>query len=392
MPFDVAAVQQALKAEGLDGWLLYDFHGSNPIAARLLGTAEAAKMTTRRWFYLVPADGEPKALVHAIERRTLDALPGEKIAYAGRRELEAGLTRLLAGVKKIAMEYSRECAIPYVSRVDAGTMSWCAGEASRWSRRGSRPAFSKRFGTSTRSSRIARHRRRSTASRIARSRRWRGACATGSTTTEFDIQQQMARWFTRRRACQRLRSGCGGAGKRGRTRTTCRRRQEPPDSRRRVRAAGPVGQEEIDRARCLPISRGSALPGRSVPAEMTRAFQAICDGAGCRSCSGTASRPRAAGPARMAGRSRGPLGARGRGLRGPDPAPDGPQSRASRCTATASTWTTTRPTTIGRLLPGTGFTIEPGVYFDSISAFARKSICSTASTRRCFTGQCRRKS
>ena len=55
MPFDVAAVQQSLKAEGLDGWLLYDFHGSNPIAARLLGTAEAAKMTTRRWFYLVPA-------------------------------------------------------------------------------------------------------------------------------------------------------------------------------------------------------------------------------------------------------------------------------------------------------------------------------------------------
>ena len=95
MPFDIAAVQQSLKAEGLDGWLLYDFHGSNPIAARLLGTANGSKMTTRRWFYLVPATGEPRGLVHAIERRTLDALPGEKIVYAGRQQLDAGLTKLL---------------------------------------------------------------------------------------------------------------------------------------------------------------------------------------------------------------------------------------------------------------------------------------------------------
>ena len=73
MPFDVAAVQQSLKAEGLDGWLLYDFHGSNPIAARLLGTANGAKMTTRRWFYLVPAAGEPQrpgARDRAAERST----------------------------------------------------------------------------------------------------------------------------------------------------------------------------------------------------------------------------------------------------------------------------------------------------------------------------------
>ena len=108
MPFDIAAVQQSLKAEGLDGWLLYDFHGSNPIAARLLGTANGAKMTTRRWFYLVPATGEPRGLVHAIERKTLDALPGEKAVYAGRQQLDAGLTTLLSGVKRVAMEYSRE--------------------------------------------------------------------------------------------------------------------------------------------------------------------------------------------------------------------------------------------------------------------------------------------
>src|SRR5215204_2387274 len=101
MPFDVAEVQQSLKAEGLDGWLLYDFHGSNPIAARLLGTAAGSKMTTRRWFYLVPAAGEPRALVHAIERGTLDALPGTKTVYAGRQQLDAGLTAVLAGMKRI---------------------------------------------------------------------------------------------------------------------------------------------------------------------------------------------------------------------------------------------------------------------------------------------------
>src|ERR1700674_5028465 len=98
MPFDVAAIQQSLRAAGLDGWLLYDFHGSTPIAARLLGTAEAGKMTTRRWFYLVPAAGEPKGLVHAIERQTLDSVPGRKTAYSGRQQLDAGLAQLLAGI------------------------------------------------------------------------------------------------------------------------------------------------------------------------------------------------------------------------------------------------------------------------------------------------------
>jgi len=121
MPFDVAAIQQSLRDEGLDGWLLYDFHGSNPIAARMLGTSSSGKMTTRRWFYLVPSSGEPRGLVHAIERHTLDALPGRTTAYAGRQQLEAGLTQLLGGMKRVAMEYSPECAIPYVSRVDAGT-------------------------------------------------------------------------------------------------------------------------------------------------------------------------------------------------------------------------------------------------------------------------------
>jgi Xaa-Pro dipeptidase len=122
MPLDIGAVQAALRAEGLDGWLLYDFHGSNPVAQRLAGLNRGGHMTTRRWYYLIPADGEPCALVHAIERHNLDHLPGAKVMYAGRTELDAALTTLLDGMRRVAMEYSPLCAIPYVSRVDAGTI------------------------------------------------------------------------------------------------------------------------------------------------------------------------------------------------------------------------------------------------------------------------------
>jgi Xaa-Pro aminopeptidase len=122
MPLPVAEVQRALADEHLDGWLLYDFQGSNPIAARLSGVAATGKMTTRRWYYLIPASGEPRGLVHAIERHSLDGLPGDKQPYAGRDRLEAGLRGLLKGMKRVAMEYSPGNNIPYISRVDAGTI------------------------------------------------------------------------------------------------------------------------------------------------------------------------------------------------------------------------------------------------------------------------------
>jgi Xaa-Pro dipeptidase len=122
MPIDVAAIQKALKADGLDAWLLYDFHGSNPVSYRIAGMGGTGHLATRRWFYLIPQTGEPQALVHAIERHNLDHLPGAKVVYAGRTQLHAGLTKLLTGLKRIAMEYSPNCAIPYVSRVDAGTI------------------------------------------------------------------------------------------------------------------------------------------------------------------------------------------------------------------------------------------------------------------------------
>jgi Xaa-Pro dipeptidase len=120
MALDIPSVQQALAAERLDGWLLYDFHGSNPIAVRLAGLTGAH--TTRRWYYFIPARGEPVRLVHAIEPWVLDSLPGRVERYAGRRQLVATLEAVLAGHGRVAMEYSPECAIPDISRVDAGTV------------------------------------------------------------------------------------------------------------------------------------------------------------------------------------------------------------------------------------------------------------------------------
>ena len=120
---DLAAIRTALKAEGLDGWLLYDFRGINPIAADVTGVAkQGGHLATRRWYYLIPAVGQPRALVHAIEPRALAHLPGHAERYAQRQQLEAGLARLVGGLQRIAMEYSPGCAIPYIARVDAGTV------------------------------------------------------------------------------------------------------------------------------------------------------------------------------------------------------------------------------------------------------------------------------
>ena len=119
--FDLKEVQRALDAFGIDAWLFYDFHGSNPLARRILGQ-DAAAMHTRRWFYLVPAKSEPRKLVHRIEQAALDHLPGSKELYLPWQELEAGVGNLVAGSKRVAMEFSPRNAIPYVAKVDAGTV------------------------------------------------------------------------------------------------------------------------------------------------------------------------------------------------------------------------------------------------------------------------------
>ncbi len=119
--FDLDATQAAIQQFGMDGWLLYDFRGINLLAARIAGIPDD-DLGSRRWFYFVPASGQPRKLVHAIEPAMLDHLPGEKIVYLKWQELEAGLQSMLSGSGSVAMEYSEKAGNPYVSRVDAGTV------------------------------------------------------------------------------------------------------------------------------------------------------------------------------------------------------------------------------------------------------------------------------
>ena len=119
MEVSIKEVQEFLKSEGLHGWLLYDFQGLNPIAQRL---SPAKGIVTRRWFLLVPRQGRPVALAHKIEEVAFQGGWYELRTYSGWKALEAELKRLLAGSGALAMEYSPGNAIPYISRVDAGTL------------------------------------------------------------------------------------------------------------------------------------------------------------------------------------------------------------------------------------------------------------------------------
>src|SRR5271165_1021332 len=120
MSVDVREIQKDLRAAGLDGWLFYDFRGRDPIAQRLLKLPEG--MRTRRWFYFVPAKGAPRKLLHKIETLALESLPGAALYYAGHAELQVNLKKLLAGAKRVAMQYSPKNQIPYIAMVDAGTI------------------------------------------------------------------------------------------------------------------------------------------------------------------------------------------------------------------------------------------------------------------------------
>ncbi|HXG53760.1 MAG TPA: M24 family metallopeptidase [Vicinamibacterales bacterium] len=196
MPLPIDAVQRALKEDGFDGWLLYDFHGSNPIASRLAGLAASGKMATRRWYYLIPATGEPRGLVHAIERHNLDGLPGAKRPYAGRQQLDEGLRDLLAGVKRLAMEYSPGNNIPYLSRVDAGTIEAVRelgidiGSSGDLVQRFEAVWTDEVYGTHVTASESL-YRIKDQAFQLVRER-----IGSGTAIDEFELQQRMLGWFT----------------------------------------------------------------------------------------------------------------------------------------------------------------------------------------------------
>jgi Xaa-Pro aminopeptidase len=123
---DLHAIQAAIREAGFDGWLFYDHHHRDPIAQRILGL-DATAHVTRRWYYFVPAEGEPRKLVHRIEQGRLDALPGTKGLYSSWQELARGLETMLAGSRRLAMQYSPNNTIMYVSMVDAGTVEFMRG-------------------------------------------------------------------------------------------------------------------------------------------------------------------------------------------------------------------------------------------------------------------------
>ncbi len=119
--FDLNSIQSALSEFGFDGWLLYDFRGSNVLAQRILQMPQGF-MASRRYFYFIPANGTPQKLVHRIESDALDHLPGDRVIYLRWQELEAAIQAIVAGQKNVAMEYSPRNGNPYISRVDAGTV------------------------------------------------------------------------------------------------------------------------------------------------------------------------------------------------------------------------------------------------------------------------------
>jgi Xaa-Pro aminopeptidase len=119
--FDLTAIQKSLAEFALDGWLMYDFRGSNVLARRVLGL-DQKPVGSRRFFYFIPARGTPLKLVHRIETAALDGLPGEKSVYLPWQQLEAGVAAMILGCRRIAMEYAPRVSNPYVSKVDAGVI------------------------------------------------------------------------------------------------------------------------------------------------------------------------------------------------------------------------------------------------------------------------------
>jgi Xaa-Pro dipeptidase len=120
---DLNAIQSALREAGVDAWLFYDHHHRDPIAAAILGLPETG-LVSRRWYYVIPAEGEPRKLVHRIEAGKLDSLPGSKGAYSSWQELHRALDAMLGSWTRIAMQYSPNNDIMYISMVDAGTVEF----------------------------------------------------------------------------------------------------------------------------------------------------------------------------------------------------------------------------------------------------------------------------
>jgi Xaa-Pro dipeptidase len=363
MALDVAAVQRALRANGLDGWLLYDFHGSNPIASRLAGLTDGAHMTTRRWYYLIPSSGEPRGLVHAIERHNLDALPGTKTVYAGREQLDAGLERLLGGVSRVAMEYSPHGAIPYLSRVDAGTAEAIRARGVEILSSGD---LVQQFEAAWSPAQLATHRAASESLYRIKDRAFVAAAKAvrdGEALSEYALQLQMVEWFADEGLVSDSAPVVAVDANAGNPHYLPSAEQSQPIGADQVLLLDLWGKKSEAGAVFADIT-WVGVTGRTVPDEAAQAFRAIAN-----------ARDAAAALVEDAART-------GRDLRGWE------VDRAARTVLQQAGYADRILHRTGhslgesvhgngvhlddyethddrRVLPGTGFTIEPGLYFET---------------------------
>lgn len=364
MALDVAAIQDALRSGGLDGWLLYDFHGSNPIASRLAGLSGGGHMTTRRWYYLIPAAGDPRGLVHAIERQNLDQLPGQKAVYAGRQQLEAGLDALLAGMRRVAMEYSPKCAIPYLSRVDAGTAEAVRARGVEILSSGD---LVQQFEARWTAAQLATHREASESLYRIKDRAFEQAAAAlraGRALTEYDLQQQMSGWFDEEGLISDSAPVVAVGGNAGNPHYLPLSGQSRPIVKDEVLLLDLWGKRGDDSGAVFADITWVGVTSSRAPDEVSRAFKAVAD---ARDAAVTMVETAARDGRELRGwevdrEAHGVLDARGYGahvlhrtghslgeaVHGNGVHLDDYETHDDR-----------------RILPGTGFTVEPGVYFDT---------------------------
>ncbi|HET8911830.1 MAG TPA: M24 family metallopeptidase [Ktedonobacteraceae bacterium] len=187
-------IQKALQEEGIAGWLFCDFRGNNTIAYQVLGL-NAKAFYTRRWFYFVPARGMPVALVSAVESHVLRTLPGEQRIFQTWRELHDELKNILPAGQKVAMEYSPMNAIPYIAKVDAGTVELIRSFGVEVV---SSANISQRFVAELTEKQIESHRRAGAMLIAAKDRLFaalRADLKAGLTLDEYSVQQRFARFM-----------------------------------------------------------------------------------------------------------------------------------------------------------------------------------------------------